>query len=353
MLRQIVKVNHTSASIKSPHTKTMYEYHMKHFLDTKPPLDDEGLTEHIEGFLVGMQQSGLSSSSCEQAYYAIKHYYTHKPNKTLLEWEEIKEVLGAKNHTGHKKGLPHDKIKKLVDVSDVTDKAKIGCLISGMRREAMCDTKLEDMTFLPEHGIYEFRIYRNTDSEQIAFTTPEGTKWIQAYLDKIKPQYWLFPSRQIKDKPHLKGKQINPKSVTVQFIRLEILAGLRTRKTDGTLTEKAQHREDESAVHTFRHFARNAYKKARIPEENRKLLMGHSIGKVQAAYDETLSDQELHNQLLQDFLDSVKYLSIDQTLVLQTENTELKKAKSEIESLREQVMQLSKALYEAGILKKD
>ncbi|MGB7955637.1 MAG: tyrosine-type recombinase/integrase, partial [Candidatus Nitrosopolaris sp.] len=217
---------------------------MKQFSPTNPPTDNEKLTEHIEGYLVGMRESGLSSSSCNQAYFAIKHYYTHKPNKRSLEWEDIKEVgLGAANHTGHKKGFTPEKINKLLHVSDVSDKAKIGCLISGMRREAMADIKIQDMTFLPEHGIYEIRIYPNTDSEQIAFTSPEASKWIKTYIDKINPQYWLFPGK-------LPGKQMNPKSITTQFIRLERLAGLRTMKTDGTLSEKAAHREDESAVHT-------------------------------------------------------------------------------------------------------
>jgi site-specific recombinase XerD len=343
MQRVIVKVNHVSASLKSKRTEELYAYHMKLFMGTNPPSDNEALTEHIEGYLEGMKQSGLSSSSCNQAYFAIRHYYTHKPNKKSLEWDDIKDLLGANNHTGHKKSYTPEQVKKLLDVGNETDKAKIGCLLSGMRREAMCDIKLEDIKPIPEHGIYEIRIYPNTDSEQIAFTTPEATKWIQAYRDKINPDYWLFPARQVIDsktgqvKPHLKGKQVNPKSVTTHFIRLSQYAGLRVAKKDGTLTEKAQHREDISAVHGLRHFARNAYKKARIPEENRKLLMGHSIGEVQKAYDDTLTDEELHSQLLQDFLSSVKYLTIDQSLELQSENTELKKKTDEITQLRQQV----------------
>jgi hypothetical protein len=369
MQRVIVKVNHFSASLKSKRTEELYAYHMKLFKDTNPPLDNDALTEHIEGYLEGMKQSGLSSSSCNQAYFAIRHFYTHKPNKKSLEWDDIKEVLGAKNHTGHKKAYKPEDIKKLLDVGNVTEKAKIGCLISGMRREAMCDIKLEDIKPIPNRGVYEIRIYPNTDSEQIAFTTPEGTKFIQAYIDKIKPVYWLFPAREVIDevtgqvKAHLKGGHVSPKSITTGFIRLSILAGLRTPKKDGTLTEKAQHREDISAVHGLRHFARNAYKKARIPEENRNLLMGHSIGEVQKAYDDTLTDEQLHDQLLQDFLDSIKYLTIDQTNNLQSEVTALKEKEAEIDSLNAKInsmqqtqnetTEILKKLYEAGILKKD
>jgi hypothetical protein len=346
MQRVIVKVNHKDASFKSPNTKDLYAYHMKQFLTTNPPADNEGLTEHIEGYLEGMKQSGLSSSSCNQAYFAIQHFYTHKPNKRTpsLEWDDIKEVLPEKNHTGHKKGHKPEHIKKLLDVGSVTDKAKIGCLISGMRREAMCDIKLEHMTPIPEHGIYEIRIYPNTDSEQIAFTTPEATKWIQTYIDKIKPVYWLFPAREVIDevsgqiKSHLKGKQINPKSVTTGFIRLSILAGLRIAKKDGTATEKAQHREDISAVHGLKHFAINAFKMARIPEQSRKLLTGHSIGDVQKAYDETLTNEQLHDLLVQDFLSAVPRLTIDQSNELQIKVNELQTEKdAKIKKLTEQV----------------
>jgi site-specific recombinase XerD len=359
MLRQIVKVNHVSASLKSKRTEEMYAYHMKQFFATNPPADNEGLTEHIEGYLEGMKQSGLSSSSCNQAYFAIRHYYTHKPNKRSLEWDDIKEVLPAPNHTGHKKGFKPEHIKKLLDVGSVTDRAKIGCLISGMRREAMCDIKLEHMTYLSDHKIYEIRIYPNTDSEQIAFTTPEASEWIKTYIEKIKPVYWLFPSREVTDevtgqvKTHLKGRQINPKSVTTGFIRLSQYAGLRVPKKDGTATEKAQHREDISAVHGMKHFAINAFKLARLPEQSRKLLTGHSIGDVQKAYDETLTNEQLHDLLVQDFLSSVKYLTIDQTKGLQSEVTELKKKNDEIETLKKQMVEWGRMLQDAGILKKD
>src|SRR5438093_5409063 len=102
MQRVIAKVNHRDASFKSPHTKDMYAYHMKQFLATNPDpktLDDAALTDHIEGYLEGMKQSGLSSSSCNQAYFAIHNFYTHKPNKKSLEWDDIKEVLPGNNHT--------------------------------------------------------------------------------------------------------------------------------------------------------------------------------------------------------------------------------------------------------------
>src|SRR5437899_10893987 len=103
MQRRISKVNLSRDSLKSPHTKDVYAYHIKEFLGTNPDpktLDDAALTDHIEGYLKGMIESGLHSNYCKQAFYAIKHHYKYRPNKRLLDWDEIKSLLGEENHTG-------------------------------------------------------------------------------------------------------------------------------------------------------------------------------------------------------------------------------------------------------------
>ena len=320
-----------------------------------------------------MEESGLHYRYRCQFFYAIKHYYSTRPNKKSLDWDEIKKNIDKKNYnTGKKLGYTVEEIKRLLDVGDVTDKAKILCLVSGMRREAMCEIELLNMD-KTEDGIYMIKIYPNTEYEQLAFTTHEATTAIDLYKAKEKPEakgIYLFPARQIKGNPEkntrsLKGEHINRQSITIRMTQLSELAGLRKRKTDGTVSEKASHREEKPAVHGIRHFTINALKrpKPRIDSEIRKILVGHSIGAVQKAYSEDMTDEEILNNLKEEFLRAEKYLTIDQSLVLQEENTELKKAKSEIESLnakinsmqqtQNQFTELSKKLYQAGILKKD
>src|SRR5438552_781856 len=117
MQRVIAKVNPYSDTLKSKRTEEAYAYQIKEFLATPPDprtLDNNALTEHIQGYLIGMRQSGVKSASPRQAFYAIKHYYTTKPNKRSLEWDEIKSVLGEKTNTGHKKGYTQEEIKKLL-----------------------------------------------------------------------------------------------------------------------------------------------------------------------------------------------------------------------------------------------
>src|SRR5690242_14228142 len=107
MQRLIRKVNLNMDSLKSPSTQTTYKYHQEQFLATKPDpktLDDISLTEHIEGYLGGMLESGLHYTYRNQAYQALKHYYSIRPNKKLLDWGEIKSCLGEIDNTGKKKG---------------------------------------------------------------------------------------------------------------------------------------------------------------------------------------------------------------------------------------------------------
>jgi site-specific recombinase XerD len=328
-------------SLKSERTKEQYAYHLKRF-NRYQSVSDRVTDTRIVNYLVQMKKEGLSSSYRNIALAAVKHYYTM--NDVVLNWKKIAKFIGEPKFDNQIRGYNHEEIQKLLFVADVKYKCVILTLCStGMRREALVQINpLKDMEYLNDHQLYKIRIYRNTKWEQICFTTPEAANAINLHMQTRNRRYF---------------HDVHPQALSDRIRDLAVKAGLGKLHP---LTETSRHgvyRNDIPAVHGLRKFTITQMAKAKVDTEIAKLLTGHTIG-VRGRYLNYSEDD-----LLEEYLKAVDNLTINEENRLKLEvkgledkNTEIESLKAKINSMQQtqdQFTELSKKLYEAGILKKD
>lgn len=315
------QVNIFLDSLNSKHTKEQYQIQWDRYEKSNPTTsqDTKVITNNIISYLMQMKQEGLSYSYRNTAFYAIKHHYT-MVDDLVLNWTKISKLLGERTFDNEIRGYSREEIQRLLKVADLKYRAIILLLAStSMRREALTQITRRDLEYLKEHKLYKIKIYRKTPDEQICFTTPEAAEAINLYMEMNKDEGHnsLFYFK-------------TPKNLTMTLRQIQIRSGVgREHIQKG---EKAgQARNNIPAVHGLRKFCITQMAKSGIGEERQKILSGHSIG-VRKKYVE-LSDEDL----LEDYLLAVNNLTINEENRLQVENTELKKAKSEVQALKEQL----------------
>ena len=212
---------------------------------------------------------------------------------------------------------------------------------SGMRREGLCQMKLEDMKYLKDYKIYKFRVYPKTSHEYVTYCTPEAAEVINVYLKKEKPAVYLLPGNHGNDYQ-------SPNGLSVMLRRLILEAGL------GTVGETNSTHDKIPSVHGFKHFCITQMTKSSVDYVSQNIMTDQS-GKLGVGQRYM---HDMDDKLLEQYLKAIPLLTINPDTVKTTIVNSSKDA--EIESLREQVKtliatqtELSKKLYEAGILKKD
>jgi len=328
-------------SLKSERTKEQYAYHLKRF-NRYQSVSDRITDSQIVDYLMQMKKEGLSSSYRNIALAAIKHYFVM--NRVMLNWTWIAKFIGEQKFDNQIRGYNHEEIQKLLFVADVKYKCVILTLCStGMRREALVQINpLKDMEYLNDYQLYKIRIYRNTKWEQICFTTPEAANAINLHMQTRNRRYF---------------HDVHPQALSDRIRDLAVKAGLGKLHP---LTETSRHgvyRNDIPAVHGLRKFTITQMAKAKVDTEIAKLLTGHTIG-VRGRYLNYSEDE-----LLEEYLKAVDNLTIDEenklkskVKVLENKNAEIESFKAKINSMQQtqdQFTELSRKLYEAGILKKD
>ncbi|MRN40431.1 MAG: tyrosine-type recombinase/integrase, partial [Nitrosopumilales archaeon] len=196
-LLDLQQVDMFTESLKSPGTKAQYLIHRKHYLANNPPpitADGKILTKFVISYLSAMKKRGYSYSYRSLALAAIRHYYKSQDEDITLNWDKITSVLGSNDKKYTIEGPTHEQIRLLLNISDIKYRMIILLLASsGMRREGLCQMKLEDMTYLKDYKIYKFRVYPKTSHEYVTYCTPEAAEAIIVYLKKEKPKTYLLP----------------------------------------------------------------------------------------------------------------------------------------------------------------
>lgn len=278
-----------------------------------------------------MRLQGVSFSYANVSFSAIKHHLVMK-ERLILGWERIAKALGESEAKNNLEGYSKGQIQKLLGVCDVKYKAIVLFLSSsGIRREALVELKLEDMEYLDEYKLYKLKVYRRTNWEYTAFTTPEAAEAVKYYIDQYKPKFWLFPSR-FSEEEHM-GTGV----ISGMIRKLNLTLGIGSAKSHLT-----SFRSGIPSVHGLRHFTISQMKKAKVDLEIAKLLTGHSIG-IRKGYLSKYDD----NDLLQDYLPAIPFLTINETLQLQKKVETLETEKDEkIKRLEAQIADMQTKMKE-------
>lgn len=295
-------------SLKSKHTKTKYAYHFERFEQYLPGARKlkapDKLTESIISYLMQMKADGLSYSYRAVALAAVKHYY--EMSDILLNWKKIGKFLGENQDNTESAGYSREDIQKLLKYADVKYRAVILLYAStGMRREALTQLKIKDFEYLDKYQLYKVKIYKNSKSAQISYTTPEAAEAIKLYIE----------SKGLKDGD--KFHDVEPKAVSTLLRNLAIQAGIVNHHSLEKDEEIGRFRSEVPAVHGLRKWCITQLARAKVDAEIAKLLTGHSIG-VRGRYL-NYSDEDL----LIEFTKAIPLLTVGKEAELSNELKDL------------------------------
>jgi integrase len=324
-LLDLQQVDMFTESLKSEGTKKQYSIQIKHYLANSPPpsnADSKILTKFVISYLTAMKKRGYSYSYRSLALAAIRHYYKSLDEDITLNWDRISGVLGDNDKKYSVEGPTHEQIRLLLNISDIKYRMIILLLASsGMRREGLCQMKLEDMTYLKEYKIYKLRVYPRTSHEYVTYCSPEAAEAIITYLKKEKPSVYLLPGNH--------GNEYqSPSGLSVMLRRLILQAGL------GTVGETNSTHDKIPSVHGFKHFCITQMTKSSVDYVSQNIMTDQS-GKLGVGQRYM---HDMDDKLLEQYLKAVQLLTINPDTVKTTISFSDKD--KEIESLKQQMSRM-------------
>jgi integrase len=236
--------------------------------------------------------------------------------------------MGRKTYANKKlRAYTPEEIKKMLDVADPKMRAVILLLAStGMRRRGLTDLKWSDMEYLPDEKLYKITVYPGAEEEYTTFTTPEAAEAINKVRDGKSKHF----------------HNIKPQLLSDDIRYLQIKAGIAQRQHN---VRQGQYRNETPAIHGFRKFTITEMKRADVDEEVAKMLTDHTpqVG-VRVRY----LNLDWKADLLPEYRKAISRLTFSQDKI---DLIEIKD--KEIADLRQQIQDLTQALYKKGILDKD
>jgi Phage integrase family len=232
----------------------------------------------------------------------------------------------------------------MLDYSDIRSKVVVLILAtSGMRIGALAELKIRHLKKIPEYNLYHITIYENTKDEHYSFCTPECTKAIEEYLEYRKKCGERIINTDAGEAPVIRERfdridiatTKKPKHLTQKGMGeiLDVLlskAGLTVTKHSTELQQirKGSERKDVKRAHGFRKFFNTNLVRAKVNIAIKEKLLGHSI-KLDDNYLR-LNDDEV----LQEYLKAVDYLTINNEHRLQRKVVELTQKQDDIELMK-------------------
>jgi integrase len=272
-----------------------------------------------------MKKRNYSRSYMTISKAAIRHYYKNQDENVILDWDKISSVISSADVKKYDVvGPTHEQIRLLLNIAEIKYRAVILLLAStGMRREALCEMKLENMTYVKDYKLYKFRVYPLTSHEYVTYCTPEAAEAIDIYLKKERPKKYFLTGH--------KGKSQSPQGLSV------ILRNLMLRAKIGIKQDKISFHDKIPSVHGFKQFCITQMKKAKVDTESRKIMTDHEIG-VSGGYMHDMDDD-----LLQEYIKAIPHLTINpdsvKTVILSADDKD-----KEIATMKSQMSEVMKEL---------
>ena len=284
-----------------------------------------------------------------------------------VNWKKIKRVLPKVRRYALDRIPTINEIQNIVEAADIRGKALTPVFISsGTREGAIKQLKVGDYT--RTEGVGRLTVYNGDPERYVTFISPEACDALDKYLafrrqhgEMVSVDSPLFrdkfdPIKKQDGRGHRGAKGIaipmTGSSIIQYYNRLLFSIGIRNQK-------KKRH---DFTVHGFRKYFKTRAELAGMKPINIEILMGHSVGISDSYYRPT------ENELLQDYLHIKDALTISQENRLRNEveargksieanfrekDREMKDLEAQIKVLITNQTEMSRRLYEAGILKKD
>ncbi len=329
--------------LKSPVTKAAYTYALQKYMNYLNIANPDDLLRYQDNpkfiqnqvieYLISLKNPPVSIRYATRSQYlaAIMTYYYL--NDVTLNKKKINRYLGEEERPIENRGYSTEEISKMLEVCDERVRALILLLAStGVRIRAIIGLKLEDLVTIPDYDLYQVTVYSDAKQRYSTFTTPEGAKAINVYLnyrerygEKLAPKSPVFRNQFDRNDP-ASVHDVEPlelRGVERLISRTLEKSGIRTvERTTELNSEKGKIRKNVRLTTGFRKFFDTQLIYAGVEPRTKEMFMGHSIG---------LDDHYFkpgENYVLQQYVKAVDNLTINEENRLKIKVVELK-AKNE------------------------
>ena len=295
-------------------------------------------------FIIHLRDVDKISHSLRNAYFcAINLFYSM--NDITLNKHKIGRYMGGHTRTNKDRAFTHQEIATLLNFCDERTKAVVLLLASsGVRVGAIPCLLLKNLKENTDYKLYKITVYDGTTSEYITFCTPEATVAIKNYLEYRKrcgeiltENSLLFREQYDKNdvfninRPQMLRAESIGKLITDTLDDAGILGVRRllTKQEKDTVV-RAKIRKEIARCNGFRKFVNTNFVRAKVDPIKKEMLLGHkrSLG-LDVNYYRPNEDE-----LLQEYLKAVDYLTIDNEHRLQRKVVELTQKQDDIELMK-------------------
>jgi integrase len=263
---------------------------------------------------------------------AIKLFF--KMNRINVFWDMVKTIIP------HDKSASDDRIPtlyeihKLIEYPDRRIKTIVLIMLSsGIRLGAWDYLKWKHIKPIEREGeggkilAAKISVYAGDDEEYFSYITPEAyyslKEWMDfraSYGEQITPESWLMRNtwKKVNVKQGSRGG-LAKKPIKFKGSGIRILMGRawNIQNVRGIL-EQGEKRHEFKSTHGFRKFFKSTCEHAGMKSLHVEMLMGHSIGLARNYY------RPKENEILEDYLKSVPFLTINDEYRLSKQVQELK-----------------------------
>jgi integrase len=290
-----------------------------------------------------------------------------KPIKILFEmndvisinWKKIKRVVPKARRYALDRVPTIDEIQNIVEAADIRGKALTLVLISsGIREGGIEQLKVGDYMRLEAAG--RLTVYNGDPERYVTFISPEACDALDKYLT-FRRQHGeivsgesplfrdIFDAIKKQDGHTRRDARVaipmTGSSIRQYYNRLLFSIRIRNQKK----------RRHDFTVNGFRKYFKTKAEQAGMKPINIEILMGHSVGISDSYYRPT------EDELLQDYSRVTDALTVSPENKLRHEletrgrsmEMNLREKERKIANLETEISEISRRLYEVGILKKD
>lgn len=331
-------------SLNAEHTKDLYAYCLKQFLNYYKLKD-------LHSFLINPEKEKLiiqylvDKKISRQYKNVILATITHacNMNDVVLNWKKIKKFISytktGNEIAGKDRGYTHEEIQTILGFSDQRLKTAYLILAStGMRIGALISLKVGDLERIQD--LYKVTVYSGDKEQYTTFTTPEAAKEIDAYLEYRKRR-----GERITQDSHVIVKKFSHGGKSEPFKGY----GLRSILQDNILYNTGlrhigskSKRKQIPVLHGFRKFFTKQLhdSEPKVDKAIIEFLLGHKIGLTSAYYKPT--EQEMLNE----YMKAIPLLTISNEERLrfkleeriQIERTQLETLRADFDKFKKDVM---------------
>lgn len=347
-------------ALDNPYTRKNYEIHFSEFRKALKAsqscnelleMDGRVLEDRIVAQIKEMAKAGASTSSIRLRLSAIRKFFVENRQENKVNWSWLKGRIPKGNGRVKDRDYTKDELVKMWEQSDIRKKAILSLLMTGMRKGAIPDLRVGNLSKITEyrdkegkqHTFEGYHIYRLTvyegdaSAEYICFLTPAGAKAVDRYLEartmageKITANSPLI--RDVFDSVNAREpKPVTTWALDMAFTRLSRAIGIRPKKKEG----KRQDRHELMLFHAFRKYVNHSYVNAGVGNIHKELLIGHNPPGLEGSY---LRPTEM--ELLAEFVKAIPALSLSQEAELKQQVDRLRAQASDVGTMKDMYLQL-------------